>query len=102
MDLFDFYRYLLGTVVTIYAAVTTAQSAISWYNWLAQGDRHILLVRRYVITSGLRLRLTSFWADALVSLLLCLVFVMLWHAHGTVAQIAAALTDGHRRPKPIH
>src|SRR3984957_4544457 len=40
MDLFDFFRYALGTVVTIYATLVTAQSLLGWYRWLNQPERY--------------------------------------------------------------
>jgi hypothetical protein len=102
MDLFDFFRYVLGTVATVYAIVVVVQSAMGWYVWLHQPERHMSLLRRYVIISGLRLRLTDFWADATISLLLCAVFLMLCVAHGRVSQIGKIYRDAYRRPQPIH
>jgi hypothetical protein len=102
VDFFNFFRYVLGTIVTIYATLVTVQWAAGWYKWLAQDDRNTILLRRYLIVSGLRLRFTSFWADLVISVLLCVVFMLLWHAHGVVGQISSALADAHRKPQPLH
>jgi hypothetical protein len=83
-DLFDLFRYALGWIVTIYATVITWQSMQGWYVWLAGTDKHISLLRRYLITHGLRLRFKTFWGDVLISILLCVVFLMLWRAHRLV------------------
>ncbi len=91
IDLFNFFRWTLGTVVTIYATIITVQSLWEWYVWLAGEDRYISLVRRYVIVHGLRLRFTSFWWDVVVCILLCLMFVLLWRAHAILAGIDRVL-----------
>jgi hypothetical protein len=82
VDFFNFFRYTLGTVVTIYATVLSLQSLWGWYVWLAGQDRYIGLVRRYLIVHGLRLRVVAFWGDVVVCLLLCVVFLLLWRLHG--------------------
>jgi hypothetical protein len=102
MDFFDFFRYVLATVVTIYATLVTVQWAAGWYKWLSQQGRHTTLLRSYLIVSGLRLKVTTFWADVLISLMLCVIFMMLWHAHGIVGEIGSTLSDAHRKPQPLH
>ena len=82
VDFFQFFRYTLGTIATIYATILTLQSMWSWIVWLSGQDKYISLVRRYVIVHGLRLRFKSFWGDVIVCLLLSVVFLMLWYAHG--------------------
>ncbi|HZL34301.1 MAG TPA: hypothetical protein VFC78_03260 [Tepidisphaeraceae bacterium] len=81
IDFFNFFRYALGTVVTIYVTIITAQSLWTWYIWLAGSEKYISLVRRYVIVQGLRLRFRSFWGDLLICILLCVAFLILWRAH---------------------
>lgn len=81
IDFFNFFRYALATVVTIYATVVTLQSLWSWYVFLAGSDKYISIVRRYVILHGLRLRFRAFWGDVIICLLLCVTFLILWHAH---------------------
>src|SRR5919107_4327318 len=83
-DPFDFFRWWLSTIVTIYATVITLQSLWGWYAWLAGSDRYISLLRRYLIVHGLRLRFTAFWGDVIVSLLLCVVFLITWRLHGLI------------------
>ena len=81
IDLFNFFRWWLGWIVTIYATVITIQSLYGWYIWLAGSDKYISLLRRYVILQGLRLRFLSFWGDVIICLLLCVAFLILWRAH---------------------
>ena len=83
-DLFYFFRYSLAWLVTIYATVLTAWWAWSWLVWLSGSDKHVSLLRRYVIVHGLRLRFTSFWSDLLVCLLLCVAFLLMWRLHALV------------------
>jgi hypothetical protein len=93
IDLFNFFRWTLGTVVTIYATIITVQSLWGWYVWLAGNDRYMSLLRRYVIVHGLRLRFTSFWGDLVVCILLCVVFVLLWRAHVILIGIDGVLHE---------
>jgi hypothetical protein len=81
LDLFDAFRWTLGTIVTVYATVLTIQSLWGWWVWLAGQDKYIGLLRRYVIVHGLRLRFSTFWGDVIISALLCVVFFIIWHAH---------------------
>lgn len=81
IDFFNFFRYFLATVVTIYATVITLQSAWEWLAWLSGSDKYISLVRRYVIVHGLRLRFRAFWGDVIICVLLCVVFMLILRAH---------------------
>jgi hypothetical protein len=97
-DLFDWFRFSLGWIVTIYASILTFQSLYGWWVWLAGTDKHISLLRRYLITHGLRLRFKTFWGDVLITLLLCVAFLILWRAHHLVydlerTQHATAVTN---------
>ena len=96
IDFFNFFRYALGWVVTIYATVITVQSLWGWYVWLAGGDRYISLVRQYVIVSGLRLRFKTFWGDVLICILLTVAFFILWHAHHVMDDLGNRLNDVRR------
>jgi hypothetical protein len=82
VDFFQFFRYTLGTIATIYATVVTLQSLWGWYVFLAGSDKYVAIIRRYVIVQGLRLRFKAFWGDVIISCLLCVVFYYLWKAHG--------------------
>ncbi len=84
IDFFNFFRYVLAVVVTIYATVVTLQSLWGWYVWLAGSDKYVSLIRRYVIVHGLRLRFRAFWGDVIISLLLCITFIILWQAHHVI------------------
>jgi hypothetical protein len=87
VDFFDFFRWVLGTVVTIYATITTAQSLYGWWVYLGTEGKYMSLVRRYVMLQGLRLRIKSFGGDVLVCVLLCVVWVLLVQAHHLVGKI---------------
>ncbi|HLL91233.1 MAG TPA: hypothetical protein VK324_18185 [Tepidisphaeraceae bacterium] len=93
IDFFNFFRYSLGCIVTIYATVLTAQSAWGWIVWLAGDDRHMTLLRRYVIVHGLRLRFKTFWGDVIVCGLLCVTFLILWHAHYVIEDLGDRLAE---------
>lgn len=85
-DVFNFFRWWLATIVTVYATVVTLQSLWGWYVWLAGSDRYMTLMRRYVIVHGLRLRFTDFWGDVLICVLLCVAFLLIWWLHGMLRQ----------------
>jgi hypothetical protein len=86
VDFFNFWRYLIGWVVTIYATVVTLQSLWGWYAWLAGEDKYISIVRQYVIVHGLRLRFRNFWGDVIICLLLCVAFLIIWKLHLLIEQ----------------
>jgi hypothetical protein len=88
IDFFNFFRYMLAVIVTVYATVVTLQSLYGWYVYLSAPDKYMSLIRRYVIVQGLRLRFRTFWGDVLVCLLLTMVCLLLWRAHVVVSQIA--------------
>ena len=84
-DQSNLYRLLmLGAFVTIYASIVTAQSLYGWWVWLAGGEKHISLLRRYVIVHGLRLRFAAFWGDVIVCILLCVTFLIMWRLHSLI------------------
>jgi hypothetical protein len=91
IDFFDFFRYVLATVVTIYVVIVTIQSLWNWYLFLAGTDRYISLVRRYVVVHGLRLRIRAFWGDVLICGLLCAAFVVIWRAHYLIEDLGVRL-----------
>src|SRR5687767_10032838 len=84
IDFFNFFRYFLGTVVTIYATVLTLQNGWEWLAWLSGREKYISMLRRYVIVHGLRLRFRAFWGDVIICTLLCVVFLILWRAHHVI------------------
>lgn len=95
-DLFDFFRYALATIVTIYATIVTAQSLWSWYVWLAGSEKYISMVRRYVIVQGLRMRFRTFWGDLLICILLCVAFLILWRAHILIYDLGDRLANARQ------
>jgi hypothetical protein len=92
-SLFTFFRWLAFVFVTIYVTITTAQSLWGWYVFLWQSDRYTNLLRRYVIVHGLRLRMRSFGGDAVVSVLLCVAFLLMWKAHSHLDAISHVMRD---------
>lgn len=96
IDFFNFFRQALALVVTVYATVVTLQMGWGYYVWLKGSDRYISLLRRYIIVHGLRLRFQSFLGDVLVCMLLCVAFVLMWHAHQVIYQLGDVIADGGR------
>lgn len=84
IDLFDFFRWMLAIIVTIYVSLVTLQSLWGWYVWLAGSDKYISLLRRYLVVQGLRLRFKTFWGDVIICLLLCVVFLLMWRLHAMI------------------
>ena len=91
VDFFNFFRWVLGTIVTIYATVLTLQSLWGWYVWLAGSDKYISMARRYIVLHGLRLRFKTFWGDVLICILLGVVYLILWHSYHVVEDIGVKL-----------
>jgi hypothetical protein len=91
VDFFTFFRYTLGTVVTIYATIITGQSLWGWWVWLAGDDKHMSMLRRYILVHGLRLRFKTFWGDVIICGLLCVAFLIMWHAHGELTELGDAM-----------
>jgi hypothetical protein len=87
VDFFDFFRWALGTVVTIYATVVSLQFAYGWWVYLSGEGKYLSLVRRYIMLHGLRLRIKTFGGDVLICILLSVVWILLLRAHQVVAQI---------------
>ena len=93
LDFFDFFRWVLGTIVTIYATVITLQSFWGWVVWLSGSDKYVSMLRRYLIIHGLRLRFKTFWGDAIICVLLCMAFLIIWRAHVIIYDLGARLSD---------
>jgi hypothetical protein len=96
VDFFNFWRWLLFVVGSIYFLIVTAQSLYGWYVWLAGGDKYISIVRQYMIVQSLRLRFKTFWGDVLICLLLCAVFLIVWRAHVVMKDLGTKLADVNR------
>jgi len=92
-DLFDYFRWAAGIVATVYATVITVQSLWGWYVYLAGSDRYMSMLRRYLIVHGLRLRFGTFWGDLVISILLTVIFFMLWRAHVIIYDLGDRLAD---------
>ena len=78
VDFFDFFRWVLGTVVTIYATVVTLQSLYGWWVYLSGRGTIPRLMRRYIMLQGLRLRIQTFGGDMLICILLTVVWVLVF------------------------
>src|SRR4051794_25482409 len=87
IDFFYFFRWMLGTIDTMYETNVTLLALREWLLFLAGSDRYMGLLRRYLVVHGLRLRFKTFWGDVLICLLLCVVFGIVWHAHTVIHQI---------------
>ena len=101
LDFFNFWRYLLGTIATIYATVVTLQSLWGWYVWLTGSDKYMTLVRQYVIVQGLRLRFKTFWGDVIICVLLCIAFLIICHAHSLIYDLERRVADVRGITKPV-
>ena len=93
LDAFDFFRWVLSIIATIYATVVTLQSLWGWYVWLQGSDKYMTMLRRYVLVHGLRLRFKSFWGDVLICVLLCVAFLLLWRAHVIIYDVGGKLRN---------
>ena len=98
-DPFDFFRWWLSTIATIYATIITVQSLWGWYVWLAGSDKYMSLLRRYLVVHGLRLRFKAFWGDVIICGLLCVAFLLLWQAHGVIYDLGNTLHDVRGRAR---
>src|SRR5688572_19657975 len=87
IDFFSFFRLMLSVVVGIYASIVTLQSIYNWYIMLAGSDKYMSLLRRYLVVHGLRLRVSSFWGDVIICLLLGIAFVLIWRAQSAMDHI---------------
>jgi hypothetical protein len=97
IDLFNFFRLWLGWIVTIYASILTAQSLYNWYIWLAGQDKYIGMLRRYLIVHSLRLRFKTFWGDVIITVLLTVVFLIMWKLHHDLYELKIRVADGYRQ-----
>ena len=95
IDFFQFFRFALATVVSVYFTIVTLQSLWGWYVWLAGGGRYSSLLRRYLIVHVLRLRFRTFWGEVIICLLLCLAFSMLWRAQQIMDHIETTVKASH-------
>ena len=93
IDFFNFFRYVLSLIVTVYATVVTLQSLWNWYIILAGREKYIGIIRRYLIVHGLRLRFRTFWGDVLICLLLCVAFLIMWHTHHVIYELGDRVRD---------
>lgn len=93
LDAFDFFRWVLATIATIYATIITLQSLWGWYVWLSGSDKYVSMLRRYVMVHGLRLRFKTFWGDVIICLLLCVAFLITWRAHVSIYDLGARLRN---------
>jgi len=86
LDPFEFFRLTVAWVATVYATVLLAQSIWGWIVFFSGSERHITVIRRYLVVHALRLRFKTFWGDVIICLLLCVVFVLVWRAHGLIVE----------------
>ena len=91
LDAFDFFRWVVSIIATIYATVVTLQSLWGWYVWLSGSDKYVTMLRRYLVVHSLRLRFKTFWGDVLICLLLCITFLILWRAHVVIYDVGGKL-----------
>lgn len=72
IDLFDFWRILLSTVVTIYVAIYTVRTVVSWLLFF-RSSRRTTVMGHYALVLFLRARLRRFGGELVeIGLLLAL------------------------------
>ena len=98
-NVFNFFRWTLALIATVYATIITLQSLWGWYVWLAGSDKYVAMLRRYLLVQGLRLRFRAFWGDVIICVLLCVVFLILWHAHGVIYDLDRIVRDVRQLPQ---
>lgn len=96
IDFFNFFRYCLAIVATVYATVVTLQSMWGWYLLLTGSEKYVTLLRRYLIVHGLRLRFRTFWGDVVICILLCVAFVIMWHAHHVIYDLGDRVANARQ------
>jgi hypothetical protein len=102
IDLFNFFRWSLGTVVTIYATLVTMQWAVGWYKYLSQPGIGMTILSRYIVIHGLRLRLVDFLGDFLICILLCVAFALLLQAHWVLSEVESTLSHVRAITRQLH
>src|ERR1700722_5970560 len=93
VDFFNFFRWVLALIATVYATVVTLQSLWGWYVVLMGKEKYIAVLRRYLVVHGLRLRIRTFGGDVLICILLCVAFVIMWHAHRVIYEVGDRVAD---------
>jgi len=102
IDLFNFFRWSLGTVVTIYATLVNMQWAVGWYKYLSQPGLGMTILSRYILIHGLRLRFVDFLGDLLICLLLCVAFALLLKAHWILSETENILNHVRIIARQLH
>ena len=76
-DLFDVYRQTLAIVFGSYAIVKAGHLLWNWQIGSRRAGRHEAVLRRYLVTSLLRIRLRRFWFELLQIAVLAVIFAYL-------------------------
>lgn len=76
-DLFQFFRWQLAVILTIYAGITTGQWLLGWLKWFAS-SRQTAVLGRYASVLLLRIKFRRFAMELLqiVALLVAFGFVV--------------------------
>ncbi|MBN1342952.1 MAG: hypothetical protein JXQ73_09750 [Phycisphaerae bacterium] len=78
-DLFYAWRYMLGVVCTIYAAVRLGQSLWRWQQYLWSGQRSTTLMRHYLVAQLVSVRVHRFTLElAQIAALLAMFGLITW------------------------
>ena len=64
VDLFDLWRFLLSTVVSIYVGIYTVRTMLGWLSFF-RTSRHTTVMGHYALTLLLRARLRKFGGELL-------------------------------------
>lgn len=81
LDLFEFWRWMLAVVCTVYAAIVLIRSAWDWCEFLSGRQKAAVVLRRYILLQLLRLRIRTFGVEIAKIIILCALFIQLVQIH---------------------
>jgi len=82
-DLFEFYRWMIAVICTIYATVITWHSLTAWLAWF-KSSRPTVMMGRYVSVQLLRVRILKFGFEIAQILALSALLGLLIYWHGVL------------------
>jgi len=85
LDLFQFWRWLLAVICTIYALLITGHWLAGWLLYLSKPDRMRAVLRNYIVVQILRLRALRFWWELVQIAFWLAAFVVVVRMHHWIA-----------------
>lgn len=78
-EIFDLYRRLLGILLAVYGLVNLLNFVLKWREAMSRAGRSEAVLRRYLVTTVLRVRLRKFGFDFVqIGLLAAILVGVLW------------------------